>query len=109
MFELLVIGFASGIVTALILIAYMHYRAHKRLERMRMYAEGILEAFEERVVRARLEFDNNFMICYNRETDEFLAQAKTWDELNNVLKSRFPDKMFDVPQEQINKAQTYDR
>lgn len=107
MFELLVIGFSSGIVTAVILIAYHRYRSYKMLLRMKDYAEGILEAFEERVIRARLEFDSNIMLCYNRETDEFLAQAKTWDELNTVLKNRFPDKMFDVPQEQINRAQTY--
>jgi len=107
MFELLVIGFSSGIVTAVILIAYHRYRYYKMLLRMKDHAEGILEEFEERVVRARLEFDSNNMLCYNRETDEFLAQAKTWDELNIVLKNRFPDKMFDVPQEQINRAQTY--
>lgn len=107
MFELLVIGFSSGIVTALILIAYTKYRAYQMHMKLKRYAEDVLEAFEERVVPARIEFESNQMLCYNRDTDEFLAQATTWDELNDILKSRFPDKMFDVPQDQINKAQVY--
>ncbi len=111
MFELLVIGLASGlvagIITAFILIVYQRYRAYQTHIKLRQYAEDLLDAFEERVIRARLEFDSQAMLCYNRETDEFLAQARTWDELNDILQKRFPNKMFDVPQEQINRAQNY--
>lgn len=109
MFELLIIGFVSGVVTSIILIGYLHYRNYRRITMMQYYAESLLEEFEERVIKARIEFDHDRLMCYNRETDEFLAQAKNWNELNDRLKERFPDKMFDVPQDQITKAQSYDR
>lgn len=109
MFELLVMGFVSGIVTAGLLIGYLQYKSYRRLTMMKFYAESILEEFEDRVIKARIEFNNDSLMCYNRETDEFLAQAKDWNELNERLKARFPDKMFDVPQDQITRAQSYDR
>lgn len=109
MFELLVMGFVSGIVTAGILIAYLHYKNYRRLMMMKYYAESLLEEFEEKVIKARIEFDYGNLMCYNSETGEFLAQAKNWNELNERLKERFPDKMFDVPQDQITRAQSYDQ
>lgn len=109
MIELLIMGFVSGTVTAILLIGYLQYRNYRRITMMQNYAESLLEEFEERVIKARIEFDHGRLMCYNRETDEFLAQADNWNELNDRLKERFPNKMFDVPQDQITKAQSYDQ
>ena len=109
MIEIIFIGIISGIVSASVVIAYSKHLQRQRMNKMVDYAQNILEAFEERVVKARLEFEDNVIRMYNRETDEFLAQGKSWDELNDTLKQRFPDKLFDVNQEQINRASQYSK
>jgi len=43
---------------------------------------------------------------YNRETNEFIAQGNTFEELETRLKKEFPDKYFDVKQEDIDYAKT---
>lgn len=98
------IGIVAGVVAGIMLILYSRHMHFKRINRMLMAANGMLEALEESVIDTRIEFDDNIMRAYNMETDEFLAQGKTWDELNSVLRNRFPDKMFNVKQDQIDKA-----
>lgn len=107
MFEIILIGIISGIVSAGTVIAYSKYLQHKRLLRTMNYAQDILQEFEERVVNARLEFYDDVIRMYNKDTDEFLAQGKSMDELNSTLKSRFPDKLFNIKQEQIDRASQY--
>ena len=43
------------------------------------------------------------LYLYNSETEEFLGQGKTMQELNDAVRSRFPDKLFNVPQEELDK------
>jgi hypothetical protein len=104
MIEIVLIGIISGAVSAATVIGYSKYIQHKRLTKMAYYAQGILEEFEERVINARLEIEDGVIRCYNKDTDEFLAQGKSMDEVNDVLKKRFPDKLFNVRQEQIDRA-----
>lgn len=107
MIEIIFIGLVSGLVSAGSVIAYSKYLQHKRLLKTMGYAQSILEEFEERVINARLEFYDNVIRMYNKDTDEFLAQGKDMDELNSALKSRFPDKLFNIKQEQIDRASHY--
>jgi len=107
MIEIIFIGLVSGLVSAGTVIAYSKYLQHKRLLKTMGYAQSIMEEFEERVINARLEFYDNVIRMYNKDTDEFLAQGKDMDELNSVLKSRFPDKLFNIKQEQIDRASHY--
>lgn len=107
MIEIIFIGLVSGLVSAGTVIAYSKYLQHKRLLKTMGYAQSILEEFEERVINARLEFYDNVIRVYNKDTDEFLAQGKDMDEINSTLKSRFPNKLFNIRQEQIDRASQY--
>lgn len=106
---MLLIGVVSGTVSAFIVISYSKYIQFKRMEKMSFYAQSMLEELEDRVIDARLEFDEGMIRMYDSETDEFLAQGKTWDELNDILKFRFPNKLFNVKQEQIDRASQYSK
>ena len=109
MIEIILIGIISGVVSACCVIGYSKYLQHKRLMKTMGYAQSILEEFEERVINARIEFYDKSMMVFDSDTDEFLAQGKTMDELNSTLKSRFPDKLFNIKQHQIDRAQTYEK
>ena len=43
------------------------------------------------------------LYIYNKETEEFLGQAHTMKELSDVLEKRFPGKLFNVSQDEIDK------
>ena len=62
-----------------------------------------LEKLKERIIPSRIERVNNMLYIYNKETEEFLGQANTMKELSDVLEKRFPGKLFNVSQEEIDK------
>lgn len=109
MIDVIISGLISGVVSAGVVILYSKHIQSQRTLRMLDAAQGMLEAIEESVINTRIEFDEKTMRAYNRDTDEFLAQGKDWEELNRVLRSRFPDKMFNVNQEQIDRATSFNR
>lgn len=109
MIDIILTGLISGAVSAGLVILYSKHIQSQRLTRMMDAAQGMLDAIEESVINARIEFDENIMRAYNNDTDEFLAQGKDWEELNRLLRSRFPDKMFNVSQDQIDKATSFNR
>ena len=62
-----------------------------------------LEKLKARIVPSRIELVNGMLYLYNRETEEFLGQGKDMQELNDVMKARFPDKLFNVAQAELDK------
>ena len=64
-----------------------------------------LEKLKETIVPARIEDVNGLLFLYNRETEEFLGQGKDMQELNDVVRKRFPNRLFNVPQDELNKFQ----
>lgn len=81
----------------------------RRMLEVREHAEELLEEFNEKVVYSRIEVENDTIIMYNNETNEFLAQGKTWEELNLRLKERFPDKWFHLDQEVIERIKSFNK
>ena len=62
-----------------------------------------LEKLKEKIIPSRIERVNGMLYLYNKETEEFLGQGKDMQELNDVVKARFPDKLFNVPREELSK------
>lgn len=60
-----------------------------------------LAQLKERIVNSRIEEVNGSLFLYNRETDEFLGQGKDIDELEENVKSKYPNKLFNVPSDQL--------
>mgnify|MGYP003350554273 FL=1 len=64
--------------------------------------EGLTK-LKEKIVPSRIERVNGMLYLYNKETEEFLGQGKDMQELNDVVKARFPDKLFNVAQAELDK------
>jgi len=68
----------------------------------RKVAEG-MKKLKETIIPSKIEQVNGLLFLYNADTNEFIAQGKDFEDLNNNAKVRFPDKLFNVPQDEINK------
>lgn len=65
-------------------------------------AEG-MKKLKETIIPSKIERVDELLFLYNADTNEFIAQGKDFEELNKNAKVRFPDKLFNVPQDEINK------
>ena len=63
-----------------------------------------LKRLKDIIIPSRLELVNNSIYLYHKDTGEFLGQGKTMQELNDTVKARFPNKLFNVPQEELDKV-----
>lgn len=61
-----------------------------------------LAKFRETVVPSRLEEYGGMLFLYNKETNEYIGQGLTLAELERNVKNRFPEKLFNVKQEEID-------
>lgn len=102
----IIVSSLVGIITFFIADRFFY---NKRLTAMQEHAEGLLEEFNEKVIHSRVEVEGDTIIMYNNDTDEFLAQGRTWEELNTKLKERFPDKWFHLDQEIIDKIRSFNK
>ena len=101
MIELLIFAMLSGVIGGFISSQLIIRHLTSEAEDLE---EHIISKMREDVIPCRLEFVNNTIFMYNRDTDDFIAQGKTFEELEQRCKERFPDKYFDVKQEDIEHA-----
>jgi len=98
MLEFLV-GFFIGTVLYKTYIDIKVKLLEKRLEER---IELTLTQLKKSIINSKIEVDNGVYYLYNRETNEFIAQGNTFDELEKAAKTKFPDKLFNVPQKELN-------
>ena len=94
MFEELIwltVGFLIGFLYALYRVA-----KHEVMEEMERR-----ESEEPTIVDGTIEHHNGFFILYE-ENGTFVAQGKTYEELEQATNKRYPDKRFSVPVKQLN-------
>jgi hypothetical protein len=71
--------------------------------------EQDLEEVKSKIIHTELVFESNSLLLYNKETNEFIAQANTWDELNEILSERYPDYFFHLENEIMKKAKLFNK
>ena len=99
-----ILGVLAGIfLFALMITIAIHIIARRRLKYIETKTNEIITAFKKNVIDSRIEEANGLLFLYNRETNEFLGQGKDLKELNEVVMKRFPNKLFNVPQDELNK------
>ena len=79
---------------------------YKRLVAIRELDQSIsktLKTLKDKIVPARIEEENGILFLYNDETNEFLGQGKNFEELEKLIKEKYPNKIFNVPQAEIDK------
>lgn len=62
-----------------------------------------LEKFKEKIIPSRIEEENGVLYLYNSDTNEFLGQANSFQELETAMSAKFPGKLFNVPKEELSK------
>lgn len=62
-----------------------------------------LEEFRSKVIPSRIEEEKGVLYLYNSDTNEFLGQANSFDELEEAMAAKFPGKLFNVPKDELSK------
>ena len=96
----LLIGGFIGYAIRGIVYEYVRLKALKELDSS---ISERLKSLKEKIVPSRIEEDNGVLFLYNSETNEFLGQGTTFEELESVMKEKYPNKLFNVPQSEIDK------
>ena len=82
------------------IIAYIRIRSiEKRIDKK---INQTLENLRKHIINSRIEAVNGSYFLYNNDTHEFIAQGTSLDELEKAAKSKYPDKLFHVPQNELN-------
>ena len=50
----------------------------------------VLDKTEEPEIFLRLEKHGDMLYCYRKDTEEFIGQAKTVEEISKIFKTRYP-------------------
>ena len=97
--------FLIGVLCGILLHSFLVFLRVKLLERrLDNKIEEVLSKFRENVIPSKIEESNGMYFLYNRETEEFLGQGKSMTELEKSVREKFPNKLFDVPNEQLMKV-----
>lgn len=83
---------------------YVHIKVHMWEKRIEQKTHEVLTKFRENIIPSKIEHSNGMYYLYNRETNEFLGQGTSMKELESSVKTRFPEKLFDVPQEELTRV-----
>ena len=90
----------AGIVILVYLVGAVHgWNLRERHARriLNMFAEQVKEHIEtesQNLTHIIIEKHNNTFFVYDKETNRFMAQGNSRDEVEGVLKSRYPDTRF---------------
>jgi hypothetical protein len=99
-FVLVGIGFICGIWFHVLYASARRQLIELRLERE---IDRKVKALKEKIIPSRIEEENGLLFLYNSETNEFLGQGANADELETTVMARYPGKLFNVPQDQLDK------
>ena len=95
-FGIAVGAFALGIFAHQIWVKIVVWHTLREMRRAGIDIDELLrdepEVVSESRVECRLEQHEGMWILYRKDTDEFVAQGRTQEELHSAVKSRFPDK-----------------
>lgn len=78
------------------------YESYKALKELDEVVNEKLTMLREKIIPSRLEEENGMLFLYNRNTNEFLGQGSSFEELERNMKEKYPDKLFNVPQEELD-------
>lgn len=95
MIELIVIV-AVAAVSFFAGMAYREWQAFKKLENYVSFIRDLQREIDQATIRVHIVREGDTFFIYNKDTQEFLAQGKSPDEIKEVLTKRHPNKYFDA-------------
>ena len=66
--------------------------------------ESFQQQVEEGVVQISIEKHNNMFYVYDKETNEFMAQGSSKDEVETNLQKRYPGKRFGCAESNLSQT-----
>lgn len=81
--------------------AYIHIRVQMLEKRIEQKIDTVLTEFRKNIINSKIEFVNGVYYMYDRQTNEFIAQGTTFEELEKAARAKCPDKLFNVPHEEL--------
>ena len=93
------LGIAVGFILLKVAVKIEMYLLEKRIENR---INTFFEELKKQIVPSRIEIVHGSLYMYHRETNEFLAQGKDFAELEKAAKLKYPNKLFNVPQDELN-------
>ena len=98
------IEFFLGIFVGVTLLSFFNaIRLRMEIKELDNLLKQKIESIKEKIIPSRIEEENGILYLYNKETNEFLGQGKTFTDLEKNVREKFPNKLFNVPQEELNK------
>ena len=76
----------------------------KLLDRLQ---ESVERQVEENVIQINIEKHNDMFYVYDRETNEFMAQGSSKDEVETNLRKRYPGKSFGCAESNLSQTGFY--
>jgi hypothetical protein len=68
---------------------------------------SVQQEVEESVIQISIEKHNNVFYVYDKETNEFMAQGSSKDEVETNLKKRYPGKSFGCAESNLSQTGFY--
>jgi len=78
--------------------------AKRRVDYIMKQLDQDLGEIEDELINIKIEQHSGQYYVFNKETDEFMAQAPTRKELEDSLASRFPDTRFAATPENLKEV-----
>jgi hypothetical protein len=70
---------------------------------MKQLGEDLKQVAED-LIQIKIEHHSGVYYVFNKETDEFMAQASTRNELEDALAKRYPEKRFAATPENLKEV-----
>lgn len=96
-FFIFVLGFVFGWVLR-------EEMAKRRVERLMDQLGEDLQQVAKDLINIKIERHSGLYYVFNKETDEFMAQAETRQELEDALAKRYPEKRFAATPENLKEV-----
>ena len=79
---------------------YREHLAMRKIHTMISHMEEVTSS----IIKIRIEHVNSMLYIYNMETNEFMAQGSTRQQLEKNLSDRFPDTKFAASAENLKEV-----
>lgn len=96
-FAVFILGFILGWVLR-------EEMAKRRVDALLNQLGGELENVAKDLINIKIEQHSGMYYVFNKETDEFMAQASTRQELEDSLAERYPEKRFAATPENLKEV-----
>lgn len=105
-----------GMIWGVFAVAVAFFLGWKARETMALiYMNSAIKQMEEQLqetqdqdtrkkVKAKIDIIDDIHYVYNLDTDEFLAQGSSYKELQDRLMDRYPDTIFMIAREHLDKV-----